>query len=336
MHRSLTLVLLSSLASLSIACGGGGAAECEKAFDKAIECSENPEEAREQAKAIRKEAIATCNEEKSTTDVKASLACAKKSGCDEYRACELERRYGDDVKEIEGLMADGKLSDAIMTCSVRIEAYKAAPAIKAICDKVIAAVFAERSDKDVQDSAEYYCSTDDDVAQWLAVSAPLKAGCTALAADFKVRAMKQRDEGLEADSTCSSYKKMVKHLTPEKLAAAEMLCSEVRSVEDLEENIAEVTKAISEKTKTIPYACDQYFQYKKPIEGSEWHAAKVKELARLCFGEVGKGILAEATGAGCPYDGEDVHKYAAKYSLAEDDAELAALLKKTAAACTKQ
>ncbi len=339
MHNNLSfLFLFTGLCGLSIACGGGGAT-CEQAFDKAIECSENPAKSREEAKSLRKDAIAECNENKSEAHIKAGLACAKKSSCDDFRACDLELRFGDDIKEVKERVAAGELEEAMSDCTLGIEAYRAAPAFKEVCDKVTADVFTKLGDKKMFDEASFRCSEYDDAKEWLAASSELRAGCTALAADYLVQLTEARgNESYDHDGKyhCGVYKKMVLNLTPDKGAAAEMLCDELYSIDDFKEITEEVTQDLDDKIEVIPYLCTNHFDFKKPINGSTWHAAKTKKLATLCYGSIGKIILADISGSYCSKHGEQVHKYAAKYLLGEDDPELAKLLSKTAAACTKQ
>ncbi len=334
MRSSLALILLASLSSLTIACSGGG--ECEKAFDKEIECSENPEEAREEAKKFRKMAIAACNAAKDDPAMKAAIKCSKKSTCDEFRACELQARAGEDVEELEGMLSAGKPMDAMQQCSYSIESYQAVPEIKAVCDKAVTAVFADLSDKEMRSDAVYRCTLGSDVKEWMAASAPLKAGCNALLADFQAQVTKQRDEGSEYDySTCSSYKDLAKALTPDKEAAAELLCNEADQADDYAKAFAEATKNIAEKKTDVPYECQSFLGDKDEFKGSEWYAAKSKELAKLCYGDLGKIVLAGVSSY-CLTDAKNVHKYAAEYSLAEGDAALTELLAKTAPECTKE
>ncbi len=334
MNSTLSLFLFASLSSLTIACSGGG--ECEKAFDKEIECSENPEEARKEAKEFRDMAIAACNAAKSDPEIKAAIACSKKKSCEEFRACGLEARSDKDVKELEGFLAAGNPTEAMQQCSYSIDSYKAVPAIKAVCDKAVTAVFADLSDEEVRKDAIFNCTYGGETKAWLAASAPLKTGCNALLTDFQTRVTKQRDAGSEFDyGTCSSYKDLVEALTPDKQAAAEMLCKEADQADDYAKAVAEATKNIAEKKADVPYECTSFLDDKDEFKGSAWYDTKSKELAKLCFGDLGKIVLAEVSSY-CLSDAENAHKYAAEFSLAEGDAELKALLAKTAAECTQK
>ncbi len=331
MRAQLSLLLLASLSTLALACGGGG--ECEQAFDQEIKCSEDPVAAKKEAESFRKAAIAACNADKSNPRMKTAIECGKKKSCDEFKACKLQARSADDIKEIEENLAGGKANEAMKTCSYSLETYKAVPAFKAACDKAFTAAFAKLDDKDARDDARYTCTSSTSGKEWLAASEPFKAGCVALKDQLQKLVTTQRDEGTEFDySTCSSYQDMVKALDEAGAAAAELLCKEADQSDDYAKAIAAAQKNIDEKSASVPYECKSFLDAKEGFAGSEWFAGKASSLAKTCYGDLGKIVLAGVTSY-CPLDAKDTHTYAAEFKLADADADLAALLAKTASKC---
>lgn len=331
MRSSISIFLLSSLATFSLACGGGG--ECEQAFDKEIECSENPAEAKKEAKDFRKAAIAACNADKSNPRMKTALECGKKKSCDDFKACKLEARSAEDVKEIEANLAAGEDTEAMKTCSYRLDTYKAVPAFKAVCDKAFTAAFAKLDNKDARDDARYSCTSSSDGKEWIATSEAFKTGCIALKDQLHTIVTKQRDEATEYDySTCSSYKEMVKALDESGVAASEQLCEEADKAEAFTKAVNAVQKNVAEKQNAVPYECKSFLSDSDKFAGSEWYAGKASELAKACYGDLGKNVLL-ATTSYCSLDAKDTHAMAAQYKLGEADPELAALLSKTADKC---
>tara|TARA_R110002096_G_scaffold433887_5_gene653980 strand:- start:113975 stop:114976 length:1002 start_codon:yes stop_codon:yes gene_type:complete len=333
MHQLLAATLLACLGVLSLACKDGG--ECAKAFDKETECSENPEEARKEAKQFRDMAISVCKASKTEPEIKAAIACSKKSSCEEYRACESAARALEDVRQLKEMLDNGKPLEAMQQCSYDLNLYKAVPAVAEICDKAITTVFSDLSDAELRSDLVYSCTLGSEAKEWLAASEPLTNGCMLLLGEFESQATTQRNEGTEYDySACSSYQDLVKALRPQSIAAAAMLCNEADHAEDYVKAVAEVTKNITENISDVPYECTSFLDDQEELKGSMWYATKSSELAKLCFGDLGKLVLAEVSGY-CLTDAKNVHKYASRYSLAESDPQLQELLAKTAAECAK-
>lgn len=331
MRTTLSILLLGSLSTLALACGGGG--ECEQAFDKEIECSDRPDEAKKEMKDMRKAAIAACNADKSNPRMKAAIECGKKKSCDEFEACKLEARSAKDIAEIEENMAAGKNTEAMKTCSYRLDTYKAAPAFKEACEKAFTAAFAKLDNDDARDDARFSCTASGDGKEWIATSPAFKAGCESLKTQLEGIVTKQRDEATKYDyGTCASYKDMVKALDETSVDSSEMLCEEANKAEAFSKAMAAAKTNIDDKKNNVPYECKSFLSDKDKFTGSEWYASKASELAKRCYADLGKVVLAGVTSY-CPLDAKDTHAMAAEYKLAEGDAELTALLAKTEDKC---
>lgn len=332
MRSILSLLLLASLCSIHYACSNGGG-ECAQAFDKEIECSDDPAAAKKEAKDFRKAAIAACNAAKDNERFKTAIECGKKKTCEEFRACNTKARSADDIKEIEAALGAGDPGKAMKECSYSLETYKAVPEFKAACDKAFAASFKNLEDEEARDDARYTCASSSQAAEWLAASEALKAGCVSLQGQLKALVTAQRDSGAEFDyGLCSGYKDMVKALSAADAPAAETLCNEADQADDFAKAMAAAQKNLDAKSDDIPFECKSFLEDKDKFEGSEWFAEKSKELATLCYGKLGKLALASVESY-CPMDAKDTHAFALAFKLGEADAELQGLLDKTADKC---
>lgn len=341
MKYKLFLALLPGIATLSVACGGGGG-ECAKAYDKEIECGEHSEERKEKMKSRRSEAISRCKKNKDRPVIKTAIKCSKTNSCDEYQACQLEADSESDIKEIETAITAGKFDEAMSTCRYQLKTYKSVSAFKAACDKAITASFAKLETEDARSDARYTCASSSDAKEWLAASPAMTEGCNSLLTAFKTTITKQRDTGSEYNYTdCSGYSDLVKAIAPTTEAAATLLCNEAEVADDFTEGFAELTKNIAEKKKQLPFRCTSILDPKynketvEKLKDSKWFTDKSLELAKKCYGgEMGTLLLSDVTSY-CGMRAKEVHVAAAKYGLGKESPELQAMLDSTADKCTK-
>lgn len=319
--NALRLALIVLLASpIAAACGKS---DCEKAIDKEIEC-EPDEDRKKEMKESKDIAVAFCKGDKSD-DQKARLDCYKKDTCEEVKSCEDGLRAAEDAKRITESIEKGDYDSAISSCTWDVENYKAVPEFKAVCDKAITEGFSKLEDP------SWKCRGGDD---FLAESDTLEAECKKLGDGLKTKIEAARDAGADDDySTCSSYKDIVAATAPDQAKAAELLCKEMSAANYAKAALDECKANLAKKEADIPFQTTSFLDTKE-MDGSDWFKTRSAEVARACFGDLGKIALAEM-GSFCGYAAQQVHEYAPRYKLGDGDPELKALLEKTAAKCKK-
>ena len=307
------------------ACGafaGCGDSACDKAIAKEIECEPDPERKKDM-KESKSIAVAFCEGDKSP-EQKQRLECYKRDTCEAVEQCEAELRAADDAKEVNEKIAAGQWDDAISSCTWNAEAYAKVPSFKEACDKAITEGFGKI------ENASYKCQGDD----FMKVSESLQAACAKLGDEMKAKVQATRDAGGEYDyMMCSNYKDIAK-ADATRLAAAEQLCAEAEVADDAKKAIDEAKANIAAKEADIPYNCKYFLDNKEKLGKSAWFEGKAKEVAKTCFGDLGKLALAEV-GSWCGMGAKDVHAVATEFKLGDADAELAALLTKTAKLCAE-
>jgi hypothetical protein len=329
-----SICLTIALSSLGLAaCSGGGV--CERALEKEIECSDDPAKAKARIASSRSEAIAFCNDNKDNPQVKAAIECSKEKTCEAFRTCNLAARSAEDVKEIEDLMAANKPIEAMQECSYQLDSYKSIAAMKTVCEKAITASFADLSKDEDRSDARFRCASSSQSKEWLEASEAMKAGCNKLMTEVKALVVTQRDSGAEFNyGNCADYKELVKAIDPANSVQAEALCKEAEKADDFKDAMVAAQESIQKNTKDIPFMCANFLKNKKDFADSEWFNTKAEELAKVCFSDLGKIVLADVSSY-CGMDAENTHLYAAEYKLGEKDPELKQLLAKTASKCNK-
>ncbi len=331
-----TIVLLTGLSLFFLACkssdGDSGGSECARVVDKELECGSESDEEKAKLREARSYSIERCQEDKSEPYYKEGIDCLAKTSCDEFNACKRGSAKAETVAEIEDILKSGTASAGMVACYSDLKSYNEVSTYKAVCDKAFEAVFADLDNAETRKTARLACISIVDVQQWRASSETLSQGCKVLVADLKGRLTKQRDAESEYDySICMAYTDLVDELHPEEKAAAARLCKEAEAAADFTEAHKLATASLSDKSADIPYQC-KYFLELKDLKDSEWFAGKSKELASLCFGELGTLVL-KSVGSTCKTDARDTHRFATEFSLGEDDDALGTLLKKTARKC---
>lgn len=154
---------------------------------------------------------------------------------------------------------------------------------------------------------------------------------------LKKEIVAQRDAGTKADfGKCYKYKKLAETLPAAEKAAAILLCEESTAAADFNKAMGEVKKAIAAKKKRAPYQCSSFLKKgDEKLKGSKWFATKAPVLAKACYGDLGKIILATVSARLCLSGPKAVHEYATKYNLGASDPTLQALLTKTKPLCVK-
>lgn len=303
-----------------------GKSACEKAVERDIECAEDPDQ-KKNMKEAKSLMVGLCEADKSA-ETKAELECYKKTkGCEELEACQEGMYAAESAKRtterVTESIGKGDYDGAISSCSYDVENYKASPEFKAACDKAITEGFSKLEDPTWKCRGE---------SEFLTASEPLRAECTKLADTLKKKIETARDAGADDDySTCSSYKDVVTAVAPDKTKAAEILCKEMSATNYAKKALDEIKANIAKKEVDIPFQCTSFLDT-EGMDGSAWFKTKSAEVAKACFGEMGKLALAEVDSY-CTYGGKQVHEYAPKYDLAKADPDLAKALEKTAKVC---
>jgi hypothetical protein len=330
------------LTALSSACSSGGG-DCERLADKNVECGDVPANRRDQ---MRKVELDYCTRNKSKPTYKASIECSKTDSCDEFNACQEEAltkvssaravaSAGKSVPRINELLAAGKNIDAMKECGRGFGEYDLVPELKAACDTSFTAAFAgEKSSADLS-MLKMSCTSAILFKDGMAKSEALKAGCLGMVDSMASSITIQRDSGSKFEIlACFNYKEFVKNAAPEKLPAATLLCEEAQAAGEASKAINDAKAAADSKSFIMfPYACTQFTDRKEKLGESAWYAERSKDVARACYGELGKVVLADVSRS-CSQGAKSVHTQAAAFKLGESDQALAALLKKTAAACS--
>jgi hypothetical protein len=148
--------VVAILAAASSACGG----ECEAIAKKVVECEGSEGMDKGQIEAAC-ELIMASDEGKK--EMQATAKCAKESDCDGYKKCMASARADEAADRVAKEATEGKWEDALMSCRINVEEYKANDKLKAACDKVFTDGLPALIDSGKGEEAMSACKYSDDM-----------------------------------------------------------------------------------------------------------------------------------------------------------------------------
>lgn len=326
-------------AAASSACGK----ECEAIANKVVECEESggggPDKGQIEAAC---ELMMASDEGKK--ELEETAKCAKLESCEEYKACQAGARAGQAADRIAKEASEGKWEDALMSCRVNVEEYKASDKLKAACDKVFTEGLGALIEGGKGEEAMSACKYSDDL---LAASDVFKAECSKAASGALEGATKKavafRDEGKDDYGACSDLKELAAKAdgseAGENTKAAEQLCAEMKVAGDAAEGMKEAKANIAAKKADLPFGCERAREgFGKMAEKSDWSKAKLAEVLQTCYVDLGKTMIEKELPNMkyiCPFQIKKVRKAIEEHGLKGKDAALDELLAKTDKKCSK-
>lgn len=282
---------------VSLSSGCSGRDFCATTFNKTIECASPDEKAL--AEALKEQTMRDCREAKDRDpeEEKAELECAQKSECSDYKKCRLELNY-----------------------------KKQAARIKA---EVEAALTSGEKMEDALSSCKYSDIKDDEVSK-------LCGDLFKKSIDATTRELEGiRDSGGDGLSKCFDLQATAEKVSAEEKARADALCKEVEAGKRAKEALDEAKKNLDAGTGEVPFQCSMAVEDLEKLT-SEWAKAKLQEVARGCYVDLGKKILPAQVDKMliCEYQVEQVYKAVKKYDLKDD--ELDPWIAKADAKCTAE
>lgn len=329
MKRTLVTTCLASLLASLAACGGGGSADCKAIYDIQKKCQKTFE-------MPRGAFMSACSSAAADSDTKEEVAsmakCARAKDCAGYEACQDAARGARRAKDVEKLLADGKIKEAFDACTLSPE-YFADASFKAACLKVMAEATTKLTGEDRKKGLDRcrYMPDLDKIAE-------VKAVCTTFAKDELGRlteAMtKARDASKNDFALCAELEDMAKTAGGDE-KAAEVLCKEAQVSESVHEGAAAARANAAAKKAEYPYQCTTSVDDLNGL-GTEWSKAALADLMKACFVELGVVVFEAKAGEAqytCPYEIEQALEASTKYGLAGTYPELAAAIKKLPKLC---
>ncbi|MGN6106393.1 MAG: hypothetical protein ACTHU0_14905 [Kofleriaceae bacterium] len=304
---------------------GCGSNECEKLYEKQKQCGERklPD------KDLFVSACKLARDSGDAQEMDETLACAQKSTCEEFDACNRGRSARRRSREIEKNLAAGKVKDAFDSCTTFEDSYRE-PQFKAACDRTMAAVPGKLTGEDLE-SAARRCAHSEEIAK---ASPEFVAACASMARtlfDGQVKVVEQaRDAGKRDFKTCMDLERYGKMIGAEATARAKAVCEEAELSASVSTALARARANAQSKDISAPYQCDSLPD--KLIElGTPWAQRTADELIRVCHVELGLATLAAESASSsakyvCPFRIKNVQAAAAKYKLAEKYPQLAEAL----------
>lgn len=267
---------------LSSTSGCGGGDYCATVFNKGVECA-SPEE-KALAEGLKELVMKDCRETKDRDpeEEKAELECAQKSACDEYKKCRQE------------------LSDKKQAIRIKRE--------------VEGALKTGEKMEDALSSCKYSDIKDDEV----------KKLCGDLFKKSIDAATKElegiRDSGGDGLSKCFDLQATAEKVSAEEKTRADALCKEVEAGKRAKEALDEAKKNLDAGTNEVPFQCSMAVEDLEKLT-SEWAKAKLQEVAKGCYVDLGKKILPAQVDKMliCEYQVEQVYKAVKKYDLKDDE-----------------
>ncbi len=317
-------IAIALVSTMAVGCGKD---DCERIYEMETKCSTESKSSFPAKEVF----VAACKAAKGTKDaaeVDDMLACAKKSSCDEYKACGKGTRGKKRARKITASMADGKLADAWESCTLSAD-YYADPTFKSECTKVFAADASKLTEAELS-SIGTRCSYDKEL---LAASAELATACKSIAAkrvtSLMAAATKLRDTGGDGFKECAELSSAAESAGGDLAKQAKVVCDEVDAGRTVTKGIEDAKANAAAKKAEFPYQCST-----SPDEldklGTPWAKAKRDEIIKACYVDLGLVVIAAkgADGAeySCPYEITQVKDASTKYGLAAKYPELVAAL----------
>jgi hypothetical protein len=140
------------------------------------------------------------------------------------------------------------------------------------------------------------------------------------AAEKGLAAMRDSGDTKDGFSRCFEFKRLAKTLSADAAARAEALCDEVDLASDVKKALDEAADATEKQAEELPFACDYTIERLEKLGTSEWAKGRVETLARACYIDVGKSILAKKVPGmkfGCDYHVQKVFDGVTRFKLAD-------------------
>lgn len=141
-----------------------------------------------------------------------------------------------------------------------------------------------------------------------------------------------RDSGGDGLSKCVDLQLLAEKVSPEEKAGADAFCKEVEAGRRAKEALDSARRYLDVGIQEVPVECDMAVEDLDKLT-SEWAKAKLQEVAKVCFIDLGNKILPAKVKKMliCEYQVEKVYKVVKKYGL--QDAALDPWIAKAAAKC---
>jgi hypothetical protein len=130
-----------------------------------------------------------------------------------------------------------------------------------------------------------------------------------------------RDSGGDALMACVTLEKAAKEAGGDAPAAAKTLCDEAKGAEEGAKGMAAAKANIASKTADIPSDCMLGVKYLEDA-GTDWSKAKAKEVAQVCYGDLGAVVFAadlDKDATRCGMNSMSAYEVVAKYNLTGAD-----------------
>lgn len=290
--------LRASLEALGV--GVAKPTSCERAYEMMTKCMPGF--------AMKEEAfLGDCERHEAEELSIAMLGCGKLKDCKEYEACITKvgesraeaarvQRVKDGIERLTKQLAEKAWRDARASCEGLRPDLKDGSQEKQLCDGLPRQALTE-----------------------------LTTALTAL-----------RDKGDEdKDLKCYELRDAAKAVSEDETKKAEVLCQEVAIGAKAGPAIAAAQKSLQASAAEIPFDCDFVLDMLEKI-GSDFARTRAQDVARACYVDLGRAVLAAKVPAMqyvCDYQVQKVWDAAKKWSL--QDADLAAWLEKAKPLCDK-
>lgn len=250
---------------------------CATMYGKALECASAEQKAL--VEGLRDPMLKDCREriDRTPEEEKDELACTRK-GCEDYRRC---------VEE---------LSDKRQADRVKREVQAALKGGETMEDAL-----ASCKDGDIKDEEVKKLCLD-----------LFKISAEALLKELK----DIRDVGGDGLGKCFDLQATAEKLSSDEKTRADALCAEVEASMRSKEAIDAARRNLDGGTDEVPPACSEAVESLEKVP-SEWARAKLLEVARTCYVDLGKEILPAQVGKlrTCERQVEQVYKAVEKYGL---------------------
>ncbi len=156
------------------------------------------------------------------------------------------------------------------------------------------------------------------------------------AAEKRLLAMRDSGDTKDGFSRCFEFKRLAKTLSVDAAARAEALCDEVDLASDVKKALDEAADATEKQAEELPFACDYTIERLEKLGTSDWAKERIVALARACYIDVGKSILAKKVpgmNVGCDYHVQKVFDGVTRFKLA--DAAIDGLVLQARAQCQR-
>ncbi len=267
---------------LAVPAGCGEKDYCAVIFNKQIECASAEQKAVWES--IKDMTLETCRAEQNRDpEVEASeRQCAEKSSCDDFREC---REALADAKYAAQVARD---LEAALATGEKLEE-----------------VLSTCKFGDIKDAG----------VKTLCGSLFVRELATATAELAAIR-----DRGGDAKGKCFDLTLTAEKVSPEAKSEAEALCKEVEAARRASDAIAAAKKNLDTRAREVPFECGMAVRDLEKI-GNEWSRARLAEVTRACFVELGNSILPALVPDMqfvCDYHVDQVYEAVQKYNLRDE------------------